>query len=256
MDNVLSKLEDEMQIRKFSPQTKKQYIAIILKYLRSNKSMKDFLLNNSYQSNSKARSIYFALQFYTKTVLREGFSEDLPLVKKAQKLPIVLNKQEIGTMIKFTNNLKHKAVLIFLYYPGMRLSEIRNLKMEDIDLERNIIHIKVSKGSKHRVIFLHDNVRAILPIFEDGNYIFSSNRGKKYHGKTIQQIVSQAARRAGIKRKVTPHTLRHSFATHLLEGGASIRLIQKLLGHSSLRTTQIYTHVANIELQNVARLLQ
>jgi len=254
MSNFLEKLENEMQIRKFSIRTKKLYRSIIIRYLRSNKSMKDFLLKNSYQSNSQARSVYFSLQFYTKTVLREVFSQDLPLIKKARKLPIVLNKQEVRKMIKLTNNLKHKAVLIFFYYSGMRLSELRNLKMEDIDLERSIIHLKITKGSKHRIVFLHDKAKAILPIFNN-NYLFTSNRDKKYHEKTIQQIVSQAAKRAGIRSKVTPHTLRHSFATHLLEGGASIRLIQKLLGHSSLKTTQIYTHIANVDLREAAKLL-
>jgi len=144
-----------------------------------------------------------------------------------------------------------------LYYAGLRLNEVCNLKWQDIDFEREIIHIKNSKGEKERVIFLHRKLKESL--MNDGirqfGFVLISERGKRYSERTIQQIVRNASKKAGIKRKATPHTLRHSFATHLLEAGADIRYIQQLLGHKNLRTTQIYTHVASKDIKKLANLL-
>ena len=160
-------------------------------------------------------------------------------------------------MINVTNNLQHKLIIMFLYYGGLRLNEVINLKWQDLDFERKIIHLKKTKGENQRIIFLHDNLIEKLNKFKvntDG-LIFESNRGKKYSEETIQKIVKIASKKANINKKVTPHTLRHSFATHLLEAGADIRYIQKLLGHKNLKTTQIYTHVANNDIKNLAKLL-
>ena len=146
---------------------------------------------------------------------------------------------------------------MFLYYAGLRLDEVRNLKWQDIDFDRGIIHVKTAKGEKERVVFLHSKLKEMLEIYgaNKQGLVFISQRGRKYNKRTIQQIVKNAARKAGIKKKVTPHTLRHSFATHLLEAGVDIRYIQQLLGHKSLRTTQIYTHVANKDIKKLADLL-
>ena len=147
-------------------------------------------------------------------------------------------------------------LITVLYYTGVRLSEIINLQWRDIDLDRNIIHLKTTKGSKERIIFLHPKIKEFMLYFEDRmDTVFTSTIGKKYNKRTVQLIVRNAAKKAGIKKKVTPHTLRHSFATHLLESGANIRSIQQLLGHKDLKTTQIYTHVANNDLTKLADLL-
>ncbi len=124
---------------------------------------------------------------------------------------------------------------MFLYYAGLRLDEVRNLKWQDIDFDRGIIHAKTAKGEKERVVFLHSKLKEMLEIYDVNKQglVFISQRGRKYNKRTIQQIAKNAARKAGIKKKVTPHTLRHSFATHLLEAGADIRYIQQLLGHKS-----------------------
>ncbi|MBN2095695.1 MAG: tyrosine-type recombinase/integrase [Candidatus Aenigmarchaeota archaeon] len=120
-----------------------------------------------------------------------------------------------------------------------------------------MIHLKVTRGGKERVVFLHPKVREILGLSCMGKsgLILSTDAGEKYDKRTIQQIVKNASRKAGIRKKTTPHTLRHSFATHLLEGGADIRYIQQFLGHKDLRTTQVYTHVANKEIANLSALL-
>lgn len=254
----LNKLSEELRLRKHSRQTEKSYALIINKFIESQLQPREFLLKYADKSRSTIRGAYFALKFFYENVLRQKFDEGMPLAKNKSKLPVVLNKGEVDGMLEATLNLKHRLVLMFLYYTGIRLDEAINLKWEDIDFKRNIIHLKTAKGEKERVIFLHDKLKNFIEYFniKKEGFVFLSNMGKKYDGRTIQMIVRHAAARAGIGKKITPHTLRHSFATHLLEAGADIRHIQKLLGHSNLQTTQIYTHVANKDIKKLANLLQ
>lgn len=254
--NLIGKLIEEIKLRKYSFQTGKSYINVVKKFLNSGKPPREFLLSNSGKNRSTVRSIYFALKFFYENVLNESFDEKIPLAKASLKLPVVLSKEEISKIIGTTDNIKHKAVLMFLYYAGLRLDEVRNLKWKDVDFDRELIHVKKAKGNKERVVFLHPKIEEILKIFGVGEeLIFRSQRGEKYNKRTIQQIVKNNAKKAGIKKKASPHTLRHSFATHLLEAGADIRYIQSLLGHKDLKTTQIYTHVANKDIKNLAKML-
>ena len=248
-------LDEELRLRKYSAQTVKNYNKIIDRFLISQKTPKEFLLQISHQSRSTIRGVYFALKFYYENVLNQKFPEKL-LVKKSQKLPIVLSKEEIHKMINSTNNLKHKLVLSVLYYAGLRLDEVRNLKWSDLDFDRKLIHLKVAKGGKERVIFFHEKLQEILKTYSrTDEVLFLSNLRRKYHKRSIEVMVKRAARMADIRKNVTPHTLRHSFATHLLEAGADIRYIQQLLGHKDLRTTQIYTHVADKDIKKLGNLL-
>jgi site-specific recombinase XerD len=179
---------------------------------------------------------------------------DVPFTKPAAKLPKVLSKEQVMRMLEVTANLKHRLTLALLYYAGLRLSEVIALRWEDIDFDRGLIHLH--KNEKERIVFLHNRLRELLSVFGAGaGLILISERGKGYNKRTVQQIVKQAARKAKIKKQVTPHVLRHSFATHLLEGGADIRYIQQLLGHKNLQTTQIYTYVANRDIKRLANLL-
>ncbi len=257
IDGIIKKLIEEIRLRRYSPQTEKAYINIIKNFLKSGKEPRDFLLLSSNKSRSTMRNAYFAIKFFYNNVLKEKFDEKLPIAKKSLKLPIILNKEEITKMIEVTNNIKHKLVLVFLYYAGLRLNEAKNLQWQDLDFDREIIHIKTAKGEKERIVFLHPKLKALLEIFgrDKKDYIFLSQRGEMYNKRTIQQIVRNAAEKAKINKKVTPHTLRHSFATHLLEAGADIRYIQSLLGHKNLQTTQIYTHVANKDIKKLSNLL-
>ena len=136
------------------------------------------------------------------------------MTKSKQKLPVVLNRKEVQKLFEATANIKHKGLL---YYAGMRLSEVRNLRWQDIDFERDLIHIKQTKGEKERVVFLHEKLKEFLSKYgiRNSGLVLISERSKRYNERTIQQIVKNAARKAGIKKKVTPYTLRHSFATHL-----------------------------------------
>ena len=254
---LVGKLIEEIKLRKYSYQTGKLYISIIKRFLRSGKTPKEFLLSNSNKSKSTVRSTYFSLKFFYNNVLNEKFNENIPLAKKGNKLPIVLNRKEIERMMMVTNNIKHKLILMFLYYAGLRLNEVVTLKWQDLDFDREIIHVKTAKGDQERVIFLHPKLKTTLMIYglHKEGILFKSQKGKRYSKRTIQQIVKKSAEKADLKKKVTPHTLRHSFATHLLEAGADIRYIQHLLGHKDLKTTQIYTHIANKDIKNLANLL-
>lgn len=247
----------EIKLRKYSFQTGKTYINIVKEFLKAGKTARDFLLSHSNSSNSTMRGAYFALKFFHENVLNEKFNEKIPLVKRSLKLPIVLSKEETARMIEGTKNLKHKFSLMLLYYGGLRLSEVINLRWSDVDFERGLIHIKAAKGGKDRIVFLHEKIKDALATSKanDEGLILLSERGNKYNKRSIQMIVMNASKKAGIRKNVTPHTLRHSFATHLLEAGADIRYIQELLGHKNLQTTQIYTHVANKDIKRLANLL-
>jgi len=254
---MLKCLAEELKLRKHSPRTCKNYSFIINTFLGSSQTPREFLLHYAERSRSRVRGIYFALQFFYETVLHQKFSEDIPLAKNKPKLPVVLNKEEIKAILETITNLKHKLALSLLYYSGLRLSEVIHLQWEDLDWGRKIIHLKTAKGEKERIVFFHEAL--MKPLREYGidkrGLILRSERGGLYTGRTIEQIVKQSCKKAGITKRVTPHTFRHSFATHLLEAGADIRHIQKLLGHANLQTTQIYTHVANRDIKRLAELL-
>lgn len=254
---LLVKLNEEIKLRGYSSQTAKAYLLVVQNYLKLGKAPREYLLLQTDKSKSTVRSTYFALQFFHDKVLHKSFKEDIPLTKNSLKLPVVLSKQEIQNMIEQENNLKHKLVLMFLYYAGLRLDEVRNLRWNDLDFERGTIHLKTAKGDKERVIFLHNKLKEITQIYgiKQQGLIFNSQLGNKYNKRSIQLIVTKNAKKASIKKNVTPHTLRHSFATHLLEAGTDIRYIQALLGHKDLKTTQIYTHVANKDITKLANLL-
>ncbi len=254
---LIGKLTEEIRLRGYSSQTGRSYASIVRDFISSGKKPREFMLSCSGKSKSTVRSAYFALNFFYENVLGREFDERIPLSRKSLKLPVVLGKEEVIRMLDSTDNLKHKLIMMALYYAGLRLDETRNLNWKDIDFGRKIIHLKKAKGDKQRITFLHEKLADALKLFgtKDEGLVFVSGRERKYNKRTIQQIVKTAAGKAGIKKNVTPHTLRHSFATHLLEAGADIRHIQQLLGHKDLKTTQIYTHVANRDIKNLANLL-
>jgi len=254
---LIGKLIEEIRLRNYSFQTGKSYISFVKAYLKSGKDAREFLLGYAGKSGSTMRNAYFALKFLHENVLGEAFSERIPLARMEKSLPAVLNRQQIMSIIDSNENIKHRLVIMSLYYAGLRLDEVRNICWDDIDFERDTMHIKNSKGKKDRIVFLHPRLKEGLLKFgnESTGPVFVSQRGGRLNKRTVQKIVKTAAEKAGIRKSVTPHTLRHSFATHLLEAGADIRYIQALLGHNDLRTTQIYTHVANRNINNLKNLL-
>ncbi|MFH0752923.1 MAG: site-specific tyrosine recombinase/integron integrase [archaeon] len=251
---------DTLKLRGLSPKTISAYTYHAGKFLKqtgktrlntTNKDIKDYLIsliNNGYCSNT-IRIIQAALISYFPNIK----IEDLPKPKKHKPLPKVLSKQEIKGMIAATTNLKHRLIIKILYSTGIRVSELVNLKKQDINTERNTVLVNSGKGNKDRITLLSTGIKEELLKYALQNheeYLFQG-RGKRYPVKTIQKILDTARKKAGITKKVTPHMMRHSFATHLLEQGTDIRYIQRLLGHEQLTTTQIYTKVSNAEISKI-----
>ncbi len=189
-----------------------------------------------------------AIKFYYERVLggqRKFYSLQRPDKEKA--LPIVLNMVEITSILKEADNLKHKTILTLIYSAGLRISELINLKIKDIDSERNQIRIEQSKGKKDRYTLLSPKTLNLLRIYfvqyKPKVFLFEGQNGGQYSARSVQMFFKEICQKVGIKKKVSVHTLRHSFATHLLENGTDLRYIQVLLGHESSKTTEIYTHI-------------
>src|SRR3990167_9102385 len=204
MHIYLNKLSEELRLRKYSKQTEKAYLSMMRNFIGSEPTPREFLLKYSDKSKSYMRSAYFALKFFHENVLNQRFDEKIPLAKNKGKLPVVLNKDEVNKMVESTLNLKHRLVLMFLYYTGIRVNEIVNLEWEDIDFQRGIIHLKTAKGEKERVIFFHDKLKKFIEYFniKKEDFVFLSNLGKKYDKRTIQMIVKNAAKKSGIQRRI------------------------------------------------------
>jgi len=151
--NLIDKLIEEVKLRRYSFQTGKLYISIVKEFLASGKTPREFLLSYTTKSKSTMRSVYFALKFFHENVLDKEFKEKIPLARKSLKLPLVLSREEVSRMINSTSNLKHKLIIMFLYYAGLRLNEVRNIAWSDIDIDRAIIHLKTTKGIRNELYF-------------------------------------------------------------------------------------------------------
>lgn len=266
-DERLKKLSTDLKLRGFSQQTLKMYLFYNQKFLEYTKKqpedlteddIKDYLAfkySDDSLSNASIALIKAAIKFLFTETLGKKFA-DIKTPKKSNKLPVVLNKNEILSLIQKTENMKHKLIIELLYSSGLRLSECVNLKYSNIDLNEGIGWVRSGKGSKDRIFIISEIFKKDLLHYIENTksntkgYIFLVN-GKKMSTRGIQYVIKTAANRAGIEKDVHVHTLRHSFATHLLENGVDIRKIQKLLGHSNLQTTQIYTQVSSEEIKKI-----
>ncbi len=166
---------------------------------------------------------------------------------KAQKLPTVLSEREVAAILKAIDNLKHRTMLQLIYAAGLRRSELVNLKTNDIDRQRKVINIRGAKGKKDRITLLSEKfivlLEAYLREYAPKMWLFEGAGGEQYSASSLQKVFTAALQKSGVTKEATLHTLRHSFATHLLEKGTDLRYIQALLGHNSSKTTEIYTHV-------------
>ncbi len=225
----------------------------------TNKSILDNgfkLLTKKQMAYSTQKQFIGALTLFYKEMFQRLINlNTLRPTRKPTKLPVVLAKSEVKQMFKITSNLKHKAMLVTLYSLGLRSGELINLKITDIDSKRNVITIYNAKGKKDRIVMLPEKLKVLLreyfKRYRPVNYLFEGHKGNRYNQSSLSKVVKAAVKRAGIKKPATAHTLRHSFATHLLENGTDIRVIQQLLGHKSIKTTQIYTHVSTAAIKNV-----
>jgi len=180
---------------------------------------------------------------------------ELARPQKEKKLPVVLSTQEMKLILENTTNVKHKTLLSLIYSGGLRIGEAINLKIADIDSKRMLIHIQGAKGKKDRYTLLSDTFLQLLRIYykqyKPKKYLFEGQQEVQYTSTSAQKVLRNAVVKAGIKKRITLHTLRHSFATHLLENGTDIRYIQELLGHNSPKTTMIYTHVTETSIRKI-----
>jgi site-specific recombinase XerD len=174
---------------------------------------------------------------------------DLKRPRKEYKLPVVLSEEEVRSLFDALGNVKHRTMMMLVYSGGLRVGELVRLKPEDIDSKRKMIHVRGGKGKKDRYTMLADVVLDVLreywKAYKPKVWLYEGQtKGKPYSTRSAQQVFEQAKEKAGIRKQVSIHSLRHAFATHLLEQGTDIRFIQELLGHRSVRTTEIYTHVS------------
>ena len=204
------------------------------------------------QQNQRINAIKF---YYEKVLGREKEYYELYRPNKEHKLPKVLSKNEVKNILNSCNNIKHKCILMLIYSAGLRRSELLNLEVSDIDSGRMVIAIRGAKGKKDRISLLSENIPELLREYyikyKPKKYLFEGQSGSKYSPTSVANILRKSAIKSGIKKNVTPHMLRHSFATHLLEQGTDLRYIQELLGHNSSKTTEIYTHVSKRAIDKI-----
>ncbi len=265
-NNFLSKFERELRIRKYSRKTVKAYMLCLKKYFDFKKeslgqfdenNIKDFLysLEKKKLSGSTINLHLNAIRFFFKNIVKIDSRLDIKFAKTPQKLPVAFTKNEIAKLLISVNNKKHRLILGLSYGAGLRISEVINLKLSDLDIKTRKIHLKSSKGDKDRITVIPERmIDAIQKISTDKKkkaYLFESNRGGKLASRTVQQVFTNALKESGIEKEASFHSLRHSFATHLLESGTDVRYIQELLGHANIRTTQVYTKVTNASLEKV-----
>ncbi len=216
----------------------------------------DYILANGY-SSSFQNQVVNAIKLFYKTVENKQLETEIIYRPKREKvLPNVLSKEEVKLILEAPKNIKHRAMLSLLYSCGLRCSELLNLKPDHIDANRKLITIKMAKGRKDRIVPLSDKILVMLreywKLYQPKVYLFEGqNEAERYDERSLQNVLKQSLAKAGINKPVTLHWLRHSYATHLLEAGTNLRYIQEILGHSSSKTTEIYTHVSSAGIQKV-----
>ncbi len=252
---------EQLELKRYSFSTCRSYIHLFGEFIRyygdkdlleiSERDIRSYLhqIVKQGKSFSLQNQAINSIKFYYEQVLDmpQRFY-DIERPRPEKKLPTVLSENEVARVVEQAVNLKHKAIIVTIYSCGLRLSELLNLKFADIQSDRNIVLVRQGKGRKDRTTVLSDITLALLRRYylehRPKEYMFEGPGGKKYSSRSVQAIIKKAAHAAGISKPVSAHTLRHSFATHLLENGTDLRHIQALLGHSSSRTTEIYTHIS------------
>lgn len=262
-DEFLKRLETEIKIAKLSKYTLRNYLDFNHQVLEhSNKKPEEidsvdikYFLADKMSEKATSSNILFlsAIRFSYTTIFNKDPTLGIKRPKNDKKIPEVLTKAEVIQLIDSAQTKKSSLMIQMLYSSGLRVSELVNLKKSDLDLNENIGWVRSGKGKKDRMFILSKKLSNKLNRFIERhpswNYVFSKN--KPLTTRNIQKIISNLSYKAGINKDVHPHTLRHSFATHLLDSGVDLRKIQTLLGHSSIATTQIYTHISSEQIKSI-----
>jgi len=259
----LKNLETEIKIAKLSPYTVRNYVDFNKQlFEHSNKQpdeivqqdIKNFLADKMNDRASSSTIVFLAsIKFAYSSLLQKDPTSGIKRPKNERKIPSVLTKEEVIRLIESSSTTKSRLILQLLYSSGLRVSELINLKKSNLDFNENTGWVRSGKGKKDRMFFISKKLSTKLKKYtekhSDWNYIFSEKNALTT--RNIQKIVQKAAAKANINKDVHPHTLRHSFATHLLDAGTDLRKIQVMLGHSSIVTTTLYTHISNEQLKSI-----
>ncbi len=259
----------QMRLKRYSVNTQKTYTSVLSKFLRywhcttpeqiSERHVREYMIYTVDKLNCSAayqRQSINAIKLFFYAVVNKPLSEMAITAPRRKKvLPVVLSEAEVSLLLSQVTNLKHKAILYCIYSAGLRRNEVLELKVADIDSQRNCLMIRAAKGNKDRVTLL--SIKCLLLLrqyyrqYRPTRFLFEGASGGKYSATSLRKIFYRALQSSGIKKKASLHTLRHSFATHLLERGTDLRYIQALLGHSSSKTTEIYTHMTTKGFGNI-----
>jgi len=266
---ALRAYEEMLRLKNYSQNTIRNYrnwLIFFFQHFPQNKpsaisknEILDFLVafrkNDKWSATSQNQLINAIKFFYEKLLNRPREYYELPRAKKPTQLPTVFSESEVLAIIKASENLKHKTILCLAYAGGLRISEIANLKINDIDSKRMVILLRQAKGKKDRIVMLSEKLlimlRAYFKEYKPKKWMFEGYRGEQYSMRSISHLMQNCKQKAGVTKKGGIHALRHSFATHLLEGGIDLISIKELLGHNSLRTTMQYTHVSTRQLSKI-----
>ena len=266
LKELLDKIEKELMLRNYSKRTISSYLFCVGDFCKFAKSVTkdpekeiigEYLLEKMKkgQSSQTVNVHLNAIRFLYKEIFKSNVKLDLKFAKTASKLPVVLSRKEIDKILDSIQNPKHRLMIMLSYGGGLRISELINLRIKDLSLDELTIHIKGAKGNKDRITIISgkmvDDIKNMIVGRSFKEYVFLSQQGGKLTTRTAQKVFENALRKADIKKEATFHSLRHSFATHLLENGVDVRHVQELLGHANIRTTQIYTKVTNPMLKKI-----
>jgi len=264
MEKMIDDLIKVLKLKGYSKKTVNVYSSNIRKFLLSNddkttEGVNNYIINlintNKYQENTINQNIN-SINFFFKYVIKNSVVCKVGFLKKNKSLPEVLSLTEVNRLLESIKNIKHKTIFTIIYSSGLRVSEVVKLKHKDIDYDRNLIFVRRAKGKKDRYTLLSKKSLDLLNIYRqidpNSKYLFPGQKDDTHLSiRSVQQIMINHMLKINIKKKVSVHSLRHSFATHLLENGTDIRYIQALLGHQNIKTTEIYTHVALPNLRNI-----
>jgi integrase/recombinase XerD len=263
MTLLRQRMLEDLRIRNYAPSTVRCYVRSVAEFAKHFKKSPEhlgpeeirswqlFLLNEKKIKLSSYIQAVCGLRFFYRNTLNRKIEMDrIPLPRSEKKLPVILSKEEVKALLEAPKNLGHRAILATMYGAGLRVSEVTNLKVSDLDRDRKVIWVRGGKGNKDRQVMLADPLREVLVAYwrwkRPTEWLFPGVKpGCPLTRETVFDTCRKAARRAGIAKPVHPHSLRHAFATHLLDDGVNLLVIQTLLGHANLRTTARYLHVAD-----------